>query len=130
MKDILSLENLVKKPTEDMYIEESKIKNVTLIKNFHFGGTLHLNIVLKDCMFLGNLYFSPMKIFNLTSLLLELFKDSMDSCETLSLEDLKGLPCLLVWENDPKKAWDSRILAIGNTKGEYIFVDEIIELLK
>lgn len=71
-----------------------------------------------------------MKIFNLTSLLLELFKDSKDSYETLSLEDLKGLPCLLVWENDPKKVWNNRILAIGNTKSEYIFVDEIIELLK
>lgn len=81
-------------------------------------------------MFLGNLYSTPVKIFDLTSLLLELFKDSVDSCETLSLEDLKGLPYLLVWENDPKKAWDTRILAVENTKGEYIFVDEIIELLK
>lgn len=129
----LTLEDLKMKPTEDMHLEDNRIKNVTMVKNFHFGGIMTIDILLENCRFLNGIKLSPMHIFNIINLLLELYKSDMDRWETLSIDDLKDKPCTLVWKYDPNdfmKMSENKILGIGNSRGEYIFIEEIIELIK
>ena len=133
MFNLLSLKDLNSKPTENMYTEDNRIKNISLVKNFHCGGLITLTVELEDYTFLKNLKLSPEHIFNFINLLLEMYSHDMDRFETLTLNSLRNKPCSLVFAHDPNDINNknpNRILGIGNLRGQYIFIDEIIELLK
>ena len=129
MFELRNFKKLTQKPTEDMFVQHSVIKKVSIEKNFHFGGSLMIDVRLEDCGFLGNLRFHPLHLCSIISLLLELFKDNMNGWESLSLDDLNNQECMIVWENEPSMFGSNKILAIGNLKGEYMFIDEVCEVI-